>query len=115
KGATLPRSFSLHGRKSTRDPRVATAREWRRRTGKDCARAIKPPGSGRSAYRQPGGPVCTARTGRFALPSGKALYRAVRTGPSADRYVDRSLLGGTAEIDHRLLISAVGDRLREKE
>ncbi|RRT54255.1 hypothetical protein B296_00049294 [Ensete ventricosum] len=62
-----------------------------------------------------GGPRTGNLAGRFALPSGKALYRAVRTGPSTDRYVDRLLLGGTAEINHRLLISAVGDRLREKE
>ncbi|RWW84223.1 hypothetical protein BHE74_00007183 [Ensete ventricosum] len=36
---------------------------------------------------------------RFALPSGKAPYRAVHTGLPADRYVNRLLPGGTIEIN----------------
>ncbi|RWW03660.1 hypothetical protein GW17_00033158, partial [Ensete ventricosum] len=34
----------------------------------------------------------------FSLRSGKAPYWAIRTGPPADRYVDRALPGRTAEI-----------------
>ncbi|RWW21106.1 hypothetical protein GW17_00014757 [Ensete ventricosum] len=52
---------------------------------------------------------------RIALPSGKALYRVVRTGPSADQYADCPLLDGTVKIDRRWSISAIGGRLREKE
>ncbi|RWW72965.1 hypothetical protein BHE74_00019188 [Ensete ventricosum] len=49
---------------------------------------------------------------RFSLPSGKAPYHPVRTGPTADRYVDRPLPGGTTKIGRRRLISAVGGRFR---
>ncbi|RRT36810.1 hypothetical protein B296_00051932 [Ensete ventricosum] len=42
-------------------------------------------------------------------------YRTVRTGPPGYRYVDRSLSGGTAKIDRRRYISAIGGRLREKK
>ncbi|RWW59201.1 hypothetical protein BHE74_00033880, partial [Ensete ventricosum] len=38
----------------------------------------------------------------FSLRSGKAPYWAIRTGPPADRYVDRALPGRTAEIGHSL-------------
>ncbi|RWV98716.1 hypothetical protein GW17_00038418 [Ensete ventricosum] len=41
-------------------------------------------------------------------------YRAVRTGPPGYQYIDRPLPGGTAKIDHRQSISAVGGQLREK-
>ncbi|RRT49051.1 hypothetical protein B296_00016430 [Ensete ventricosum] len=44
---------------------------------------------------------------RIALPSSRALYRAVRTGPPADRYVDRSLLGGTAETNELYQLASV--------
>ncbi|RWV88938.1 hypothetical protein BHE74_00048220 [Ensete ventricosum] len=50
-------------------------------------------------------------TGPF-LASGKAPYCPVHTGSAADRYADRSLLGGTAKIGRRRLISAVGGRFR---
>ncbi|RWV89807.1 hypothetical protein GW17_00048028 [Ensete ventricosum] len=42
-------------------------------------------------------------------------YRTVRTGPPGYRYVDCSLSGGTAKIDRRRSISAIGGRLREKK
>ncbi|RWW34723.1 hypothetical protein GW17_00000499, partial [Ensete ventricosum] len=44
--------------------------------------------------------------------SGKAPYRPVHTGLAADRYADRPLLGGTAKIDRRQLISVVDNRFR---
>ncbi|RRT38869.1 hypothetical protein B296_00033937, partial [Ensete ventricosum] len=40
---------------------------------------------------------------------------AVRIGPPGYQYADRLLPGGTAKIDRRRLISAVGGRLREKK
>ncbi|RWV92344.1 hypothetical protein BHE74_00018183 [Ensete ventricosum] len=46
---------------------------------------------------------------RFAFPGGKAPYRAVRTNPPTDRYVDHPLPGGTAEIDRK---STVNSRFR---
>ncbi|RRT53836.1 hypothetical protein B296_00049574 [Ensete ventricosum] len=58
--------------------------------------------------------VCVNHTLWFSLLSGKALYRPVRTGLAADQYADRSLPGGTANIDRRRSILAIGDRLREK-
>ncbi|RZR74021.1 hypothetical protein BHM03_00031135 [Ensete ventricosum] len=39
-------------------------------------------------------------------------YRPVRTGPTADRYADRSLSGSTAKIDHRRLIKGEIDHRR---
>ncbi|RZR77049.1 hypothetical protein BHM03_00002025 [Ensete ventricosum] len=47
---------------------------------------------------------------RIALLSGKASYRAVCTGLSADRYVDRPV-----EIDRRWSISAIGGRFRSSQ
>ncbi|RWW09926.1 hypothetical protein GW17_00026556 [Ensete ventricosum] len=38
---------------------------------------------------------------RYALPSGKTLYRLVRSGPAADRYTNRPLPDSTTKIDHR--------------
>ncbi|RZS16852.1 hypothetical protein BHM03_00048911 [Ensete ventricosum] len=66
---------------------------------------------------------------RFSLPSGKAPYHPVCTGPAADRYAGRPLPGGTASrrpsmvdcgknrplavnFDRRRSISVVGGRLR---
>ncbi|RZS11763.1 hypothetical protein BHM03_00043127 [Ensete ventricosum] len=49
---------------------------------------------------------------RFSLPSRKAPYHPVHTGPIADRYVDQLLPGGTAKISHRRLISAACGRFR---
>ncbi|RRT73703.1 hypothetical protein B296_00022584, partial [Ensete ventricosum] len=49
---------------------------------------------------------------KFALPSGKIPYRSVRTGPIADWYADRSLLGGTAKIDRRRSIE--GEKGKKK-
>ncbi|RRT73093.1 hypothetical protein B296_00028713, partial [Ensete ventricosum] len=49
---------------------------------------------------------------RFALPSGKALYRAVRTDLPIDRFADRLLPGSTAEIDSRRSIE--GERRSER-
>ncbi|RWW41052.1 hypothetical protein BHE74_00053486 [Ensete ventricosum] len=43
----------------------------------------------------------------------KALYRSVRTGPIADRYVDRSLPGDTAKIDRRGSIER--EKLKKKK
>ncbi|RWW06906.1 hypothetical protein GW17_00029735 [Ensete ventricosum] len=52
---------------------------------------------------------------RFALPSSKAPYQAVLTGPPADRYdADRPLPSGTVEIDSRRSISIGISRGREK-
>ncbi|RZS04777.1 hypothetical protein BHM03_00035165 [Ensete ventricosum] len=48
----------------------------------------------------------------FGVEGSKAPYRLVCTGPTADRYTDRLLSGGTAKIDRRRLISAVGGRFR---
>ncbi|RZS15887.1 hypothetical protein BHM03_00047815, partial [Ensete ventricosum] len=47
--------------------------------------------------------------------TGKAPYRAVRTGPPADWYADHPLPSGTIEIDRWQSISVIGGRLREKE
>ncbi|RWW09125.1 hypothetical protein GW17_00027404 [Ensete ventricosum] len=43
---------------------------------------------------------------------GKIPYRSVRTGPIADWYADRSLLGGTAKIDRRRSIE--GEKGKKK-
>ncbi|RWV88708.1 hypothetical protein GW17_00049179 [Ensete ventricosum] len=51
----------------------------------------------------------------FALLHGKASYRTICTGPPADRYADRPLLGGTVEIDRWQSISIGIRREREKE
>ncbi|RRT77530.1 hypothetical protein B296_00017690, partial [Ensete ventricosum] len=49
---------------------------------------------------------------RIALPSGKAPSRAVRTGSSANQYVDHLLLGGTVEIGRWQSIE--GERRRRR-
>ncbi|RWW11074.1 hypothetical protein GW17_00025339, partial [Ensete ventricosum] len=49
---------------------------------------------------------------RFALPSDKAPYRALRTNPPTDRYANRSLSGGTAEIDRRRSIEGEKRNIR---
>ncbi|RZR87472.1 hypothetical protein BHM03_00014903 [Ensete ventricosum] len=51
---------------------------------------------------------------RFSLPSGKAPYHPIHTGPAAERYTDRPLPDGIAKIDCRWSISTVSGRLREK-
>ncbi|RZR80101.1 hypothetical protein BHM03_00006019 [Ensete ventricosum] len=45
---------------------------------------------------------------------GKIPYRSVRTGPIADWYADRSLLGGTAKIDRRRLIEGEKGKKKKK-
>ncbi|RZS22551.1 hypothetical protein BHM03_00055338, partial [Ensete ventricosum] len=52
---------------------------------------------------------------RFSLPSGKAPYRPVHTGPAADRYADQPLPGGTAKVDRRRSIDGEIDRRRSIE
>ncbi|RWV99985.1 hypothetical protein GW17_00037077, partial [Ensete ventricosum] len=65
-----------------------------------------------------GGPRTGKPSDRYVPPvscgigRGKALYRLVHTDPTADRYTDRPLPGGTAKIDRQRLISAVGGRFR---
>ncbi|RRT50658.1 hypothetical protein B296_00051589, partial [Ensete ventricosum] len=49
---------------------------------------------------------------RFALRSGKALYRLVHISSTVDWYADRPLLGGTAKIDRRRSIE--GEKEKKK-
>ncbi|RWW56470.1 hypothetical protein BHE74_00036813 [Ensete ventricosum] len=53
-------------------------------------------------------------TSHFSLLSDKAPYRPIHTGPTADRYADWPLSGGTTKIERRRSISIVGSRLTEK-
>ncbi|RWW10389.1 hypothetical protein GW17_00026072, partial [Ensete ventricosum] len=43
---------------------------------------------------------------------GKAPYHLIHTGPTADRYADQPLPGGTTKIDRQRLISTADSRFR---
>ncbi|RWW40369.1 hypothetical protein BHE74_00054221, partial [Ensete ventricosum] len=58
--------------------------------------------------------VAVAVETKVFLTEQSGSYRMVCTGLAADRYADRPLPAGTAKIDRRRSISAVGGRLREK-
>ncbi|RZS08295.1 hypothetical protein BHM03_00039243, partial [Ensete ventricosum] len=51
----------------------------------------------------------------FSLPSGKVSYRPIHTGPTADRYTDQSLSGGTTKIDRRRSIEEEKGKRRKKK
>ncbi|RZS28600.1 hypothetical protein BHM03_00062220 [Ensete ventricosum] len=51
----------------------------------------------------------------FSLPSGKAPYRPVHTGPAADRYVDRAVPLKSAVGGRLMEKSTVGGRLKKKK
>ncbi|RRT63098.1 hypothetical protein B296_00004783 [Ensete ventricosum] len=55
---------------------------------------------------------------RNTVPGSKAPYQAIHIGPSVDRYADRSLSGGTAEIDRKLTVvgrSVLAEEGRKKK
>ncbi|RWW90085.1 hypothetical protein BHE74_00000767 [Ensete ventricosum] len=55
---------------------------------------------------------------RNTVPGSKAPYQAIHIGPSIDRYADRSLPGGTAEIDRKLTVvgrSVLAEEGRKKK
>ncbi|RWW25260.1 hypothetical protein GW17_00010411 [Ensete ventricosum] len=51
---------------------------------------------------------------RFALLSGKTLYRLVCTGPIADRYADRLLPGSTTKMDRWQSIEGEKEKKKKK-
>ncbi|RWW88437.1 hypothetical protein BHE74_00002680 [Ensete ventricosum] len=52
---------------------------------------------------------------RFALLSGKTLYRLVCTDPIADRYADRPLPGSTTKMDRWQSIEGEKEKKKKKK